>query len=192
MAEGIWVPGIFENDEEKCLEKIKQFCGLFPSKFTETAATEYGTVCDVVGNNSTGGTTLIEGKYRADGSRKYPDLFIEVDKYNNLMELYRTKGTVPFYLNMIVDDPNFYLWILPTVDIGKCKLYKNYRIPDKTCETGYKYVDRYGLKWQDAWIFDSDGKIVQKSECEKKSPRPKKTDIDLNKPITNKTLKHLK
>lgn len=188
MAEEKWVPNKFESDEEICIKafiKFTQFKSL-KKYFRITGATEYGTMCDVVGENKTGGTVVVELKHREDKSTGFTDCFIEVGKYNNLMKLY-DKGCLPMYLNIIGDC--YWLWILPSVPENTMKLYKN--VPIKSSISGKKIVDRYGLQWQHAWVFDSKGNIIQESSCKHNIPNPPiHHDIDFNK-ITNDVLNKL-
>lgn len=184
-----WIPNGFTKEEELGLTDIEQFCALPPMRdyFERTGGTEYGTICDALGENRTGGTNIIEAKHRAAKSKEYDDIFIEVEKYNHLMRLY-DKGMLPFYLNRFDGDDNFYVWILPSIPIKECRLYKNKKIRDLTTG-GFKYEDRYGLKWEQAWVFSPDGEVIQRSSVEHNIPQPPRPhDIDLNKPINNKIL----
>lgn len=187
MAEEKWIPNKFELEEEQDLEFFKSFTNfaLMKDYFHKTGDTEYGTMVDTVNQNITGGTVVVELKYRKPNATAYTDCFIEVYKYNNLWKLYR-KGCLPMYLNYI--GGKYYLWIIPS--ISGFEMHKN--MPIRSSISGKKYADRYGLKWEDAWIFDSEGNLIQRSACEDIIPNlPKHHNINFNQPITNDILNNL-
>lgn len=188
MSEEKWIPNKFEKEEQICIEKFISFSKLAIMKkyFVITAETQYGTMCDTVSINKTGGTVVAELKYRDKKATGYTDCYIEISKYENLLKLYE-KGCLPLYLNFIGD--KYYLWVIPTICSG-LKKYKKVHI--KSSISGMKYVDRYGLKWQDAWIFDKEGNIIQESKCIEAPDPPKKHNINFNKAINNKVLNNLK
>ena len=95
---------------------------------------------------------------------------------------------MPMYLNFI--GQKYYLWVIPSIPYDNIELHKSVQI--KSSISGKKTVDRYGLKWQDAWIFDTDGNIVQRAKCKDNIPDPPiKHKIDFTKPINNDVLNNL-
>lgn len=191
MAEEKWIDNKFKKEEEEDTELFIGFISLpiLLNYGMLTAATVYGTICDFVMQNITGGTNVVETKKRHPKFLKEDDCFIEPSKYDNLMKLYK-KGCLPWYLNFIGD--KYYLWIIPSVPKDRIKLHKDVVISSGINENGKKTADRYGLKWEDAFIFDRSGKICQKPECFIKPQQPRHHNIDFKKKINNKILNDLK
>ena len=89
MAEEKWVPNKFVREENICTRKFIKFSQLpkMQRYFAVTAETKYGTICDTVNKNNTGGTVVVELKDRERNAVDYEDCYIETYKYNNLMKL---------------------------------------------------------------------------------------------------------
>lgn len=190
MAEDKWMPYKFEGEEEIAIMHFIKFSRFPLTKrfFIITAATEYGTVCDVVSENETGGTIITEIKIR---KYKGEDCFIEPDKLENLLKL-STKGIEAFYLNYVKGI--YYLWVLATIPENRQTLHKGVKIKTvKTSENnkGYKIVDRIGLQWEDAWAFNENGELIQKPKDFVAPNAPKHHNIDFNKIINNSVLHNL-
>ena len=186
MADIPWIPNKFEEEEkmdvelnEKCRKALKQYS-------VSALSTEYGCICDRIWINETGGTVAVEMKHRF--GRKFSDVFIEPKKYENLMDLYRIKNILPFYINHWNEDEFFYLWVLPAVNEENIKLHRN--VPIKDAIVGKKWEDRYGLNFNDAYCFRFNGELIRKPK--NKQLKTKAPDAhDIQGPITNNLLKNI-
>lgn len=177
----------YTAEEKIGVEDLKLFCSFLPKHFNNMYQTEYGTFCDEIGENITGGTNIIETKHRDRKALEFGHIYIEPKKYENLMLMYK-KGITPYYVNAIGDD--FYFWVLPQIPENRIKKYTNVKI--KTREGDYKYEDRFGLPVSMAWIVCKDGSWIRPANKDLLEVRPPiHCDLNFGKPITNNILKNL-
>lgn len=128
--------------------------------------TKYGFPIDRIWINLTGGTNLVEMKHRAAKympSEKYKDSFIEVDKYRTMIWLYNMYDYLPIFITTYDKCDLFFLWVLPAIPEENLVKYENVKIKDRLADGGKKIGDRYGLRFEDAYVLDfKTGEIVQK------------------------------
>lgn len=173
-----FVKGQFDENERLALTEFEKFAGYLPKIYTSWTGTPSSTRVDVFGSNYTGGCEYIELKKRSEKADKYPDCFIEKEKFQAMMDNWEERGCFPIYINFIGDYKNVYVFYLPeVVDIEE---HKNVVI---THQNGLKSrEDRYGLQWDQAhhYIYNeaTDNYIVTgpriKKKIEKKAEQWKK------------------
>lgn len=146
--------GQFTEEEKQAYRDFIQLASHAPHWFSHYAPTPYGTRHDVLAYNYTAGTEAVELKKRTLSATGYTDCFIEPSKLNYLKSL-DTDNVMPLYVNFIGDWRDVYIWIIPNLMGNRMKHHKSVRI--YTPEGDVEYVERYGLRWDDAYHFKWDG-----------------------------------
>ena len=130
---------------------------------------KYGSVADVrIVDPFSCREKVAEIKQRNVAPETYPDCYIELTKWNNLMKLWRKEGIVSWYINFFDDDAiDVYLWVLP--EIKEAKVYLN-------VDVNGNEVDRLGLSWKDAYHYHWNGYKYIPTEAQK--DRLRKVPVD--------------
>ena len=180
----------FLTQEKLDIEAFQVYANLCPKNYAVSAETPYGTICDVISQNETGGTVLTEIKARKGKPEDYEDIFLEPSKWNNLMKLWRNKGLLPVFLNVFEDSHDMAIWILP--QIKQASFHPNVLI------YGSEEVDRIGLSWKSAYYFkyvEATGEYTiikpEKEYIKKSIPAPRYYDSSILNNVSNETLFNL-
>lgn len=91
--------------------------------------------------------SIINCELKVRNSLNWPDILIEPDKYNYLVNKWKEQNIIPWYINMCGD-------LVYIFDLRKCKvidkgMMRIWSKPDKC----YKFVHRFALLTSDAYKF---------------------------------------
>ena len=155
-----YIPNKFKKEEMEAYSCFKFFAKHNNKIYTDFYPTNYGERYDVFNLNHTGGTCYVELKKRKAKADEYQTCFIEVDKYNYLINEWRNNKIMPVYINFIGDAKNVYVWYLP--QITNCEFHPNILIDGEI-------EDRIGLEWSQAhhyvWNDETNEYDYRKPEC---------------------------
>lgn len=180
-----YIEGRFKKQEREDIERFIEFVAQYPKNYALSAETVYGTVVDVVSQDENGNTYATELKTRRKGSLNYPDCYIEVKKWENLMKLWRENKIYPLYINFFEDADDIYIWDLPM--LKSANFY-----PNVWLTTIKEEVDRIGLPWKAAYHINKNIVVPPDKQYIKNSRvRPQHKTIDFNNKIDNKILFNL-
>lgn len=136
-----FIYGKYKKEEIEAYNDFKRFASYNNKMFNEYFPEKYGSKHDITNYNYTGGTSYVELKKRRINADKYEDCFIELGKWEYLINEWRINKIMPIYINFIGDSDNVYIWFLPQVKTGN--FHPNVLIDGE-------YEDRIGLKWNEA------------------------------------------
>lgn len=144
-----WVDGKYTQQEEKAFNEFEKTVIHIPEFFNGYCQMEYGCYYDVLSCNITGGTEHVELKLRDANADKFPDCYIEPEKYMALQKDWRENCIAPLYVNFIGDWKNVYIWFLP--QLKYTNFHANVKV--KSDNDDYEIVDRIGLHWDEAYHY---------------------------------------
>ena len=113
--------------------------------FTELTRQDLYSRVDWIGKTIKGNPVNCELKVR--NTLDYPTIFIEIDKYNYLLQKWNNEKIIPFYINLCRDTVLvFDLRLVKPIRRTTVRIWSH---PDQT----YKYVERYELPTNKAFKF---------------------------------------
>lgn len=175
-----FIEGKYVKEEERDLKCFEIFAQHYPKTFSRWKESEQGTFFDILSQNTTGGTVLIETKLRNNDYGN--DLFIELEKVVSLSYSYSQDGYLPVYINFIGGYKDIWMWILPNVK--DMKYYPCVKIDGD-------FVPRLGLPKEYGYHFIWNDKTntydcFQPAKKPKIEPVAKYSSMDIfDRPINN-------
>lgn len=174
-----FTPHIYTKEENRDMYLFQHFAQYVPKVFHYYQESEDGTFFDILSTNYTGGTNLCELKYR-EMRKNIECIFIEPEKYTNLMLSYAEDGYPPLYINFM----NGYedVWIFNLAQVPSLQTFPSVLI------NGHN-VPRFGLNkaYGHHYVWNGSGYdyTPPKGALNKVEKARKLSSEHIDKPINN-------
>ena len=139
-----------EANDMLLLRKLSTDVGLFS---TVGECEKYACV-DASGVTKDGKVAIVELKNRYNEIQDFGDIFIESKKVAYLLLEHITKGHIPLYINFFtIDGVTKHAAVWNLLNVTDFKYYSKIRTHSKGYQSD-EHRERFGLLYQDAWIYE--------------------------------------
>ena len=183
-----YIEGVYDRQEEKDIKQQgKLMNGFYDRANVRTGSTISGSIVDLYMYNKTGGTSLVELKYRDERYNEDSGTTMLEDHKLDFLVKSAKQGFGAFLYNMYKNTDEMHLFYINAIidELKKLRAIPTAIHWDNGFDSGIKLEDRYYIPNRLAYKI-IDGEIVSFPEDNRKTMPPKRIEIDAGIKISDK------